>query len=83
MTPDALLQSLWQVAEGFADQAWGMRPERLIACGQVEENPSNAALTAPFGVECLDRIIANEFKNAAGASDVARREEDTHEADEN
>jgi len=61
----ALLQSLWRIMEGFADNAFGLNPVQA-ACGQAEENSPKPALTPPNEINYLDKLIADEFIRAAG-----------------
>lgn len=79
----AILEPLWRIVEGFADCAWGLDPVQNAlgtACGQVEENFSKAALTAPFDVEYLNTIIALEFKEAAQSASDDAQQKANHDA---
>jgi hypothetical protein len=75
---NALLQSLWRIMEGFADNAFGLNPVQA-ACGQLEENSSKPALRAPNEVSYLHKIIADEFIRAAGEDQQRKTAHETTE----
>lgn len=61
------LQTIWNIIIGFVDLGFGVHPveQAQIQCGQLPENLSISALTALDGVKYSDRLLKEEFEDAA------------------
>lgn len=61
------LQTLWNIIVEFVSLGWGVHPlqQAQSPCGQVKENPSNTALTAPDTLYLDEQFISENFLKAA------------------